>query len=144
MKMSVTVFFRYATVACLLTFYFVRVAAQQASPITRAGSGQELAVGSAVKTDSTSSAQGQGPASTQKGRAQTEDGMILKASTEVVTLDVTVTDPDNRLVAGLGREHFEIYEDKVKQNLEYFSDVDAPVSIGILFDVSASMKTKID
>jgi Ca-activated chloride channel family protein len=57
---------------------------------------------------------------------------------------VTVTDPNSRLVTGLDRQHFEVYEDKVKQNIEYFSDEDAPVSVGIVFDVSGSMKGKID
>src|SRR5215470_6231105 len=64
--------------------------------------------------------------------------------TELVSLSVTVTDNLNRLVSGLDRRHFEIYEDKVKQEISFFSDADAPVNMGIVFDVSGSMKGKLD
>jgi Ca-activated chloride channel family protein len=47
-------------------------------------------------------------------------------------------------VTGLDRRHFEVYEDNVKQNIEYFSNEDAPLSVGIVFDVSGSMKGKFD
>ena len=68
----------------------------------------------------------------------------IKLDTDVVTLTITVTDPYNRLVTGLDRQHFEIFEDKVKQTIEFFSDDDVPVSLGIVFDVSGSMKGKLD
>jgi len=59
---------------------------------------------------------------------------------ELVPLTVTVTDRSNRLVTGLDRLNFEIYEDKVKQEISFFSDADEPVNLGIVFDVSGSMK----
>ncbi len=71
------------------------------------------------------------------------DGPV-KLNTELVTLTVTVTDPYNRLVTGLDRQHFEVFEDKVKQSIEFFNDDDVPVSMGIVFDVSGSMKGKVD
>jgi Ca-activated chloride channel homolog len=64
--------------------------------------------------------------------------------TDLVSLTVTVTDISNRLVMGLGRGNFEIYEDKVKQEIAFFSDDDSPVNLGIVFDVSGSMKGKLD
>ncbi len=73
-----------------------------------------------------------------------QEGPSIKFKTEVVTLSVTVTDPYNRLVTGLDRQHFEVFEDKVKQNIEFFRDEDVPVSVGIIFDVSGSMKGKLD
>lgn len=73
-----------------------------------------------------------------------DQGPIIKVPTEVVTLMVTVTDPYNRLVTGLDKQHFEVFEDKVKQTIEYFADDDVPVSLGIAFDVSGSMKGKLD
>src|SRR5439155_3079871 len=39
--------------------------------------------------------------------------------------------------------HFKIYEDKVEQKIETFSAEDLPISVGIIFDVSGSMKDKI-
>src|SRR5262249_1554682 len=85
---------------------------------------------------------------TQQIRSQFGDqndqdkGIIIP--TEVVSLTVTVTDPYNRLVTGLDKQHFEIFEDKIKQEIRFFNDDDSPVSLGIIFDVSGSMKGKLD
>ena len=59
---------------------------------------------------------------------------------ETVFVKVAVTDPLNRYVTGLEKEHFRIYEDKVEQTIVHFTQETAPVSVGILFDISASMK----
>ena len=68
----------------------------------------------------------------------------MKLGTHLVSLNVTVTDSYGRFVTGLGKNHFEIYDDKVKQEIAHFSDDDAPVSIGIIYDVSGSMKERIN
>src|SRR5262245_30454272 len=59
---------------------------------------------------------------------------------ELVSLTVTVTDGLDRLVTGLGISNFEVFEDRVKQDITHFSYDDAPVNLGIVFDVSGSMK----
>src|SRR5262245_49702116 len=64
--------------------------------------------------------------------------------TDLVSLTVTVTDSFDRLVTGLEIRNFEVYEDKVKQEITNFSYDDAPVNLGIVFDVSGSMKGKLD
>jgi Ca-activated chloride channel homolog len=46
-------------------------------------------------------------------------------------------------VPGLSRADFEIYENKVRQQIEYFSHADTPASIGIIFDASGSMVGKL-
>lgn len=71
------------------------------------------------------------------------DAPVLRQMIQVVTLTASVVDKDNHPITALTREDFEIYEDKIKQKIEYFSDVDAPASIGIIFDASASMETKV-
>jgi Ca-activated chloride channel family protein len=68
----------------------------------------------------------------------------LRIGTDLVSLTVTVTDAYNRLVTGLDKQHFEVFEDKVKQDISFFNDDDAPVNMGIIFDVSGSMKGKLD
>ncbi|HEV2666235.1 MAG TPA: VWA domain-containing protein [Blastocatellia bacterium] len=73
-----------------------------------------------------------------------DDQDRVRIGTELVSLPVTVTDAYNRLVTGLDRHHFEVYEDKVKQEISFFSDDDSPVNLGIVFDVSGSMKGKLD
>ena len=62
----------------------------------------------------------------------------------MVSLTVTVTDRSDRLVTGLDRFNFEVYEDSVKQEISFFTDEDDPVDLGIVFDVSGSMKGKLD
>lgn len=86
------------------------------------------------------------PPASPSGQKKPEDkqGPIAIIKTEIVTLSVTVTDPYNRLVTGLAKQNFEVFEDKVKQDIEFFKDEDVPVSVGIIFDVSGSMKGKLD
>ncbi len=68
---------------------------------------------------------------------------IVRLSSEVVTLNVTVTDKHHNLVTGLESQHFEVYEDNVMQKIEFFSSIEEPVSISIIFDISESMKEKM-
>lgn len=61
----------------------------------------------------------------------------------VVNVIISVTDPYGRFVTGLSKDHFDIFDDKVKQQIAHFTDEDAPVSLGIVYDVSGSMKERI-
>lgn len=67
----------------------------------------------------------------------------VRLDVNLVTVPVTVTDPYDRFVTGLRKEHFEIYDEKVKQEVVFFAEEDAPITIGIVFDLSGSMKEKI-
>jgi Ca-activated chloride channel homolog len=67
----------------------------------------------------------------------------LKVDVDVVLATATVTDRDGRFVTGLEKENFKISEDKVPQDIVYFSSEDVPVSVGIVFDISGSMKDKL-
>ena len=62
---------------------------------------------------------------------------------DMVLVPVTVTDPMNRLVTGLEKEDFQIYENNGEQKIASFASEDAPVSIGIIFDLSGSMTSKL-
>jgi len=68
----------------------------------------------------------------------------MKVDVSLVLIPVTITDPMNRLVTGLDKENFEIFENKDQQELKSFSSEDAPVSIGVIFDMSGSMSSKIE
>jgi len=54
-----------------------------------------------------------------------------------------VSDPLNRNVVGLEKEHFRIFENKVKQTITHFYSEKSPISAGIILDVSGSMKINI-
>jgi Ca-activated chloride channel family protein len=68
----------------------------------------------------------------------------LKVDVNLVLVSVTITDPMNRLVTGLDKENFLVYEGKDQQDIRHFSSDDAPVSIGVIFDMSGSMVSKIE
>jgi Ca-activated chloride channel family protein len=68
----------------------------------------------------------------------------MKVEVDLVLVPVTITDPMNRLVTGLERENFQLFEGKDKQEIRHFSNEDAPISLGVIFDLSGSMKNKID
>jgi Ca-activated chloride channel homolog len=65
---------------------------------------------------------------------------IFKVGVETVFIKISVTDPLNRYVTGLEKEHFKVFEDKVEQSISHFHQQAAPISVGLIFDVSASMK----
>jgi VWFA-related protein len=54
-----------------------------------------------------------------------------------------VTDSQNRLVTGLEREHFKVFDNKVEQVISHFAREDAPVSVVLVFDCSGSMGPKL-
>jgi Ca-activated chloride channel family protein len=83
------------------------------------------------------------PASVLEDTVQTH-APVLKSKVDLVLVPVTVTDPMNRLVTGLDKENFEVYEGKEKEELRNFSSEDAPISLGVIFDMSGSMASKIE
>src|SRR5581483_11297205 len=69
---------------------------------------------------------------------------MIRSKVDLVLVPVTVTDPMNRLVTGLDKENFQVFEGKERQEVRNFSSEDAPVSLGIIFDMSGSMSSKIE
>jgi Ca-activated chloride channel family protein len=69
----------------------------------------------------------------------TDDSKPVIVHTDLITLTVTVTDTFGRFVTGLGQNAFTVFDDKSQQEITFFSDEDAPVSLGVVFDVSGSM-----
>jgi len=68
----------------------------------------------------------------------------IRKQVELVLVPVTITDPMGRIVTGLDSGNFQLYEGKQRQEIRHFSTEDAPLSLGILLDVSSSMKSKIE
>jgi Ca-activated chloride channel homolog len=68
----------------------------------------------------------------------------LKVDVDLVLVPVTITDPMNRLVTGLDKVNFQLFEGNSPQEIRSFSSEDAPVSLGVIFDSSGSMSTKMD
>ena len=70
-------------------------------------------------------------------------GQALKLDVDMALVNVTVTDPYNRLVTGLEEENFRVFEDNTEQEVVTFSAEDVPISIGVIFDFSGSMANKV-
>jgi len=116
------------------------LAATHAQQTSNNGSNQTTATPPSNQPQEQKQAAGSTPQSPQKQQGDDR----IKLDTDLVSLTVTVTDPYNRLVTGLEQKNFEVFEDKVKQKIEHFKDDDVPVSVGIAFDISGSMKGKLD
>jgi Ca-activated chloride channel family protein len=70
-------------------------------------------------------------------------GRLIQLDVDLALLNVTVTDPYNRLVTGLEPDNFRVYEDNIEQEVVTFSAEDVPISIGVIFDFSGSMSNKV-
>jgi Ca-activated chloride channel family protein len=68
----------------------------------------------------------------------------IRVDVDLVLVPVTITDPMNRLVTGLEKENFNLLDNGEKQAIQYFSNEDAPISLGVIFDMSGSMSNKIE
>ena len=61
----------------------------------------------------------------------------------LVVVNVSVMDSYDRIVTGLEQSNFQVYDDKVEQQILSFSTEDSPISVGLVFDSSGSMAGKI-
>lgn len=68
---------------------------------------------------------------------------VIGVDVELALINVTVTDPMGRMVTGLTKEHFQIFEDKEEQEITQFGAEDSPLSMAIVFDASGSMGYKM-
>lgn len=81
--------------------------------------------------------------------ADVPPGMTLKTKQQIrknvdlVLVNVTVTDDWNRIVTGLEKDNFALLEGNQIQEVKHFSSEDAPISLGVIFDMSGSMAEKI-
>ncbi len=83
----------------------------------------------------------------QSSRASEEPGQnsskSIRVDVPLVLVNMTVTNPLDRVVTGLEKENFRVFEDGKEQEILTLSSEDVPISIGIIFDMSGSMSDKI-
>src|SRR4051794_35464382 len=84
------------------------------------------------------------PSETQWRAANSENRPAqLRVDTSLVLVPVLVTDPGDRPVTGLDKDDFKVYDNNVEQQISHFFLEDAPVSVALVFDTSASMGRKL-
>jgi Ca-activated chloride channel family protein len=70
-------------------------------------------------------------------------GQVFRGGVDVVSLNVTVATPEGKLIGGLDRAVFQVFEDGALQDITFFSGARQPVALSILIDSSASMEPKL-
>ena len=125
--------FALASIPCLVILFLLFIApSSPAQDTTSQKSGSEPASTPTPPTTATVSPDQQKPG--------TEIGTHpVITNTDLITFTVTVTDTYGRYVSGLGKSAFTVLDEKKPQEITFFSDDDAPVSVGVIFDVSGSM-----
>jgi Ca-activated chloride channel homolog len=63
---------------------------------------------------------------------------------DLVMMYTSVFDKSGHFVGGLKKDNFKLYEDGIEQKIDRFSQEDVPISMGIILDLSGSMRSKID
>lgn len=76
-------------------------------------------------------------------RPAADDEDTLRLTTELVLVNVTVTDDKGRYVGGLRQTDFAVFQDGAAQRIEHFSAEDAPFCAAVLIDASDSMRAKL-
>jgi Ca-activated chloride channel homolog len=68
---------------------------------------------------------------------------VFRSGVAVVSLNVTVSDAQQRFVTDLEQSDFSVFEDGVEQELSYFSKINLPIALSLLIDTSASMEERL-
>lgn len=72
------------------------------------------------------------------------DGEVLRVTTNLVSIPVSVMDRDGRYIFDLKQEDFRIYESGVEQQISHFSSVEQPFTVVLLMDSSSSTISYLD
>jgi VWFA-related protein len=67
----------------------------------------------------------------------------FRVDSNLILIPVNVVDSQDRQVLGLAKEQFRVYDDEAPQSITHFVTEDAPISVAIVFDASASMGPRL-
>ena len=81
---------------------------------------------------------------TPTGPEEVDAGDIIRVSTTLVSIPVSVMDRDGRFVPNLQKEDFRIWEDGVEQDVAFFQSVDKPFSVVLMLDTSPSTQFRLE
>ena len=76
------------------------------------------------------------------GSASQSKDDVMSLAANVVSVPVSVLDREGRFASQLEKGNFEIFDEGVKQQIELFGQEDAPLAIGIVYDLSGSMQSQ--
>jgi len=76
----------------------------------------------------------------RRSRQEPQRSEIIRLNTSLVTIPVIVRDRSNRLMPGLSRGDFMVWEDGVRQEIVNFSSTEEPFNVALLIDASPSTR----
>lgn len=75
--------------------------------------------------------------------AQEADQPAFRTGVDLVALNVTVTDENDRYVTDIDVEGFQLFEDGAQQEVTFFTRTQLPIALALLMDTSASMADRM-
>src|SRR5205823_5698563 len=72
----------------------------------------------------------------------TSNPASIRVDVNMALVPVTVLDPLGHNVLGLNRENFRVFDGTEQRPIVTFGQSDAPISVGLIFDCSRSMRDK--
>jgi Ca-activated chloride channel family protein len=76
-------------------------------------------------------------------RATAQEPAFHSSSSELVVLPVVVTDKQGKFISDLTTDQFAVFDNGRRMPIEFFTNEDTPVTIGLVIDASGSMRSKI-
>lgn len=64
----------------------------------------------------------------------------FRLDSQLVLVPVAVTDHNGKTIQGLSARNFTVFDDQMSQSIVSFSNDDAPCSVGVVLDISGSMR----
>jgi Ca-activated chloride channel family protein len=83
------------------------------------------------------------PSPKSRAQKQSDDDEVVRVESDLVVLNVTVTDKQGRYVHKVARPEFKVFEDGHEQTVSLFSVEETPFAAAILLDTSGSMETRL-
>jgi VWFA-related protein len=97
----------------------------------------------AASAGSKSKAKSVGESKASRAEAGEDEDEVVRVSTSLVAVPVTVADDDGRYVTDLRREEFKVFEDGVEQQVAFFEPVEKAFTVALVIDVSDSTSLRL-
>ncbi|HEX8144993.1 MAG TPA: VWA domain-containing protein [Pyrinomonadaceae bacterium] len=101
-------------------------------------------LGGARTSNGTTQSTTQGAPAPTSGPEEVDEGDVVRVSTSLVTVPVSVMDRAGKYVPDLRQGDFHIFEEGVEQDVAYFASVEKPFTVALVIDTSGSTRFKMD
>ena len=103
-----------------------------------------LRTGTTTTTSNQPATGSKAPTSTKYEPEEVDEGDVVRVSTSLVSIPVSVMDRSGRFIPNLRQQDFRIYEEGVEHEVAYFATVEKPFTVALVIDTSASTRFRLD